>query len=229
MSSLRIADRDIARVFLIDDDESVRNSYGFAVEDMNLTPVQVSEPIVDLDSLIASIDNVTDGVICDYHLNNSRYSRVNGDEIVKELYIKKYPSLLCSRAQDAAFSVRRLRRYIPSIVSANDLTPESIYYSFKACISEFNGQFSQHRKPYRTLIRVENKEDFYVGCMKISAVIPGWDSRTVIDVVLKQEDTVLFDEIRKTLEGGDFFRAFCTVNLGSEDSDEIYICDWEAL
>jgi hypothetical protein len=224
-----IEGRSIERVVLIDDNESVRRNYGYHVDDLDLQPIQIENPFHTMEELFSEIDSATDGVICDYHLNNTTYSPFNGDEIVMNLYKMKLPSLLCSRAAEAAYSVRRYRQFIPNVISANELSPEVVVKSFEICVSEFKGDFRPVRKPYQTLVRIENKEDFHDDTMKVSVVIPGWDTRTMIDIIMKAEDTSLFYDIKNSLNKGEDYRAYATVNLGSESSDEIYIFNWRKL
>lgn len=227
--SLNIQDRQIERVVLIDDNADVRKNYGYHVDDLNLQPFSIENPIRTLDDLLNNFTSDRDGAICDYHLNNSTYSVFNGDEIVKTLYLRKFPALLCSRDSDAPHSIRRLRQYIPNLVFSSDLSSEIIEKSFEISIAEFKGNFRSNRKPYQTLVRIENKDDFQKDCMKVSVVIPGWDTKRMIEIIIKKEETPIFDDIKTSLEYGQDYRAFATVNLGTESPDEIYIHEWRSL
>lgn len=226
---MKIDSAEIERVVLIDDNPSVRKQYSYSVVDLQLEPIQIDKSFRSVEELISFANFSNAGVICDYHLMSTTYSPFNGDEIVTDFYHRQKPSLLCSRAEEAAYAVRRLRQFIPNVISPSDLSPERVVECFEVCIQEFRGKFLPQRKPYQTLVRIENKEDFKEGAMKVSVVIPGWDSQKMIDIVVQQGDTTIFSEMKRTLDAGDDFRAYATVNLGSESSDEIYIYNWKSL
>lgn len=224
MHSLAIQDRNISRIFLVDDNPQIRSLYDDMIDDLELDTHDVTD-VVSVQNLI-SLTNENDGFICDFHLINSRYSPVNGDVIVSQLYQRGVPAVLCSRDAEMAHSVRRYRHSIPCILEARDLNGDSVKESFSTCIKEFSGEFSKKRKPWDTLIRVESIISESQDSARIALVIPGWDASTLIETDIAPEDFNFFDLLLKTLNGGQDFRCRAQVNLDAESVSDIYIKNW---
>jgi hypothetical protein len=224
MQAVNIEGKDISRVFLIDDDPSVRDLYQFHLDDVHVETEKVVS-ISGMDQLLQA-SNDHDGFVCDFHLNNSRYSPINGDVIVSGLYQKKIPAVLCSRDVDTVSSVRRLRHSIPCIIEARDLNVDSIMQSFATCIREFSGNFSKERRPWPTLIRIENIVQRSPTFLRVAVVIPGWEPQSIVEVDILKAEVGLCADIIKAIDGGDVFRCKAQVNLDSESQRDVYVKDW---
>lgn len=225
--SLVIEQHSIDRVALIDDDPEVRASYRLHVEDMDLTAEEIESPW-DIDTFINRMEAYHTGIICDYHLKSTKYSSVDGDIIAARLYQQCFPVILCSRFEGVTASVRGLRRYIPSIMRAEELSQDSVKNAFEICIGEFSGKFRSDRKPYKTVIRIEGARALAGEEIMFSVIIPAWDARTGIDVTVKSADNKIFDSLLTKVSAGSIERVSAQVNLGADNIDDIFITDWIA-
>ncbi|MCL4303712.1 MAG: hypothetical protein KJ077_48950 [Anaerolineae bacterium] len=210
----------IQRIHVIDDNPSVRESYGEVVEDLDLEPILADNHYYDLDNFVQQIVNFGDAAICDHHLRKQDYASFNGAELVAHMYTLKFPALLCTRREDADIDeIRPFRGSIPVLLKPRDLTPENIQVGLQKCISELNDNFQPSRRAWRTLVRIDDVDPeekfFYV-------VVPGWDSQQVIRLRLQD----LPETIKKlVLEGQS--RLHAKVNLGAEANEDLYFEDWE--
>jgi CheY-like chemotaxis protein len=225
--SLSIQDKVIEKVRLIDDDQGVRQSYKFQVEELNIATEEVFGPIVDVPSLLAMFNAKHDAVICDFNLKVKNYSSMNGDEIVSGLYKKNVPVVLCTRAEHLPEAIRRRRRHIPVVLSPSNLSPETLIHAFGMCVEEFKGDFSSIRKPWRTILRIEGGE--LLGnndLLQVNAVIPEWDPSTLISFEWLVGENEALQKVRESVSHGDIVRIYATVNVGADGTDDLYVEDW---
>ncbi|MFK3817033.1 hypothetical protein ACI2KG_10520 [Pseudomonas sp. NPDC089407] len=227
MHAIKIHDREISRILLLDDDPDIRGLYEFSLEDMNVATEEV-EVVKSVQALLSQI-NSADGFVCDLNLNSRKYSPVNGDVIVSALYGKKSPAVLCSRDVDNVSSVRRLRHSIPCVLDARDLNSDNVRSAFEVCIKEFAGQYSTSRKPWPTLIRFENIVLQTNDAVRVAVVIPGWDSQSLVEVDITKADGVIYKNVLQAFKSGDVFRCKAIVNLEVETSRDLYIKDWNLV
>ena len=211
----------IERVSIVDDDERARESYGYALEELGLSPVKEKGPLRDMQEVLERLQTRVDAVICDYHLGKiGNYASFDGDEIVVKCYMNSFPALLCTTYTDLdTYLMRSRKRFIPAILKPDQLDPDNIARGFERCVQEFNGHFQPSRRPWRTLVRVEEVEAeweyFYV-------VISGWSSREKI--------RISFDDLpcnfRSLVKAEKRFHA--QVNVGAENHEDLYFDSWEA-
>jgi hypothetical protein len=219
--TIDVAGKTIRDIEIIDDRDEVRESMAYAVEELRLNPIKYEGPIWDLDDFIRMTLNTTQAAICDHHLRVRDYSPVNGSEIVARLYQNKFPALLCTRWEAADINdMRPLRRYIPVLVSPDGLTPDTIIDGIRQCVDEFHGEFREERRPWRTLVRIEdimrddNGDFFYF-------FVPAWDAQTGFRLPLLAIPEVL----RKS--GKSPHRLHALVNLGADSAEELFFDGWE--
>jgi CheY-like chemotaxis protein len=210
---------NVRRVLVVDDNPNVRETYAYAIEDMQLQPVYEDGPLRSVPETIASLRTKADALVCDYHLRKKNYSRFNGDDLVVETYRSGFPSILCTSYNDFDLTLmRQKRRFIPALVKAEELGPDMIAKAFLRCIAEKQGRFDPSRKPWRTLVRVEEvfpKEEYcYV-------VIPTWNADLKIRVLFCDLPT----RCRNSVTSG--MRMHAQVNIGAEKAEEIYFDAWE--
>ena len=211
----------IERVSIVDDDERAREGCEYALQELGLTPVQEAGPLRDMQGVLDRLQTRVDAVICDYHLGKiGNYASFDGDEIVVKCYMNSFPALLCTTYTDLdTYLMRSRKRFIPAILRPDQLDPDNIARGFERCVQEFNGLFQPSRKPWRTLVRVEEVESkegyFYV-------IIPGWNWRKKIRVSLKD----LPDNVRGLVMPDK--RIFAQVNVGAENHEDLYFDKWEA-
>lgn len=224
--SLAIAHRTLRTVRLIDDEASVRASYRYSVEDLELNAEEVVGPISDSDDFVNMFDPQSDAAICDLNLRSRRYSSLNGDQLVSSLYKVHIPAVLCTKwAGRLPEDVRFRRRQIPVVLSPNDLTSDSIRQAFEVCSNEFAGQFAVSRRPWRTMIRIESGEPIGFNHFRLSLVIPAWSQSIGITFDAPAGDPIIH-AIRAQLEQGEIIRVFGQVNLGAESEEDIYVDAW---
>lgn len=225
--TLNIQDKNINKVRLIDDDHGVRQSYKFQVEELNIDTEEVFGPISDMSSLLRTVDQNSDAVICDFNLKVKNYSTINGDEIVSGLYQRNIPVVLCTRADHLPEAIRRRRRYIPVVLAPANLSPDSLVNAFEVCIDEFKGRFSSFRKPWRTMIRIEGGDVLEgLGLLRVNAVIPEFDPSTLINFEWDMSDNEALRKVRDGIEHGEIVRIYATVNVGADGTDELFVENW---
>ena len=217
----QIENTTIERVSIVDDDERARESYEYSLEELELSPVQEAGPLKDLQQFLQRLPTRADAVLCDYHLRKQgNYASFNGDEIVVACYRDSFPAVLCTTYTDVDINLMRSsRRFIPALLKPDELDPDNIARGFERCIQEFDGRYQPSRKPWRTLVRVEEVEPdedyFYV-------IISGWNPRKKIRVSLDD----LPNNIRPLVKPEKRFHA--QVNVGAENHEDLYFDSWEA-
>jgi hypothetical protein len=224
---LELVGRSIKSVKLIDDDEYVRSNYREYVEDMELAAEEVKGPIRDFTQLLQLFDFKHDAAVCDFDLKTKNYSSWNGDEVVASLYRQGVPAVLCTRWDGhLPQAVRNKRRSIPVVVSPTNFSPEALLSAFTLCLREFRGEFSEHRKPWRALVRVESAETFPDGHFRLNLIVPGWNPNSGLTFVYAPGGNTVLEEVRSRVQKGEIVRAFAQVNLGAETADDVYVEEW---
>jgi len=217
----------IDRVKLIDDDPEVRALYKYSVEDLELFPEEISGPIGDAGTLIETFDSAADAAICDYNLKSKNYANTDGSVVVSKLYSRNVPAVLCTRwAGHVSDQIRYWRRRIPVVLSPNELNPETLLSAFEVCAKEFGGGFSDFRRPWRAMVRVESAEDAGGGHIRLNLVIPSWKSSVGLSYVVPPQPGAVLQDICRRAMVGEVVRSFGQVNLGVESDEDVYIDDW---
>ena len=217
---MQINGHSVRKVLVVDDNPSVRETYAYAIEDLQLQPVYENGPLGSVAEALRVLRRKAEALVCDYHLRKKNYSRFDGDDLVVESYKIGFPSILCTSYNDFEVTLmRNKRRFIPALVKADDLSPEMIARAFGRCVDEHKGTFDPSRRPWRTLVRVEevvpNEDYCYV-------VIPAWNAEQKIRLLFK--DLPL--KLRRGAKSGARFHA--QVNIGAQKPEEIYFDAWEA-
>jgi CheY-like chemotaxis protein len=210
---------EIRRVLIVDDDPEAREGYTYPVEELELAAITETGPIKDIAEFVKALRSRADAIICDYNLSQkSAYSDFKGDAVVAACYNAKIPSLLCTTFTDFDYTINRAHlRLIPAVLLTNSPQPEQIREGYGRCLREFAGVFDSTRKPWRTLVRVEDRDDEGAYC---HVVVPGWNSSAKIRLYLKD----LPDNLEHLMAPGSRFHA--QVNIGAERASELYFVDW---
>ena len=88
------------------------------------------------------------------------------------------------------------------------------------CLNEFGNRFVASRRPWKTLLRIEDVDTS--GAFRFAYVIlPGWNSSEVVRLPL----TLVPAKLRSHVRPGE--RLFASVNKGAEDQSELYFEDFE--
>lgn len=224
MLTLNVAGRDIDNVFLVDDDPDIRCGYELAISDLYISTSEIPA-VISVDQLVERAKE-SDGFICDLLLSKARYSPVNGDVIVSELYKRNVPAVLCSRNADTTNSVRRYRHLIPCVLTDTELNGDTLIKSFAICIDEFKGVFLDKRKPWHALVRVESIVAKHQDCARVALVIPSFDSSHPFEIDVSPSDMPFYNAMIHSLENGDAYRCKAQVNLEAEGWSDLYIKEW---
>ena len=218
---LAIGNKVIDRVVIVDDDDESRRSLAYTLEDLHIEPVLQDQPLPN-DPMVAlkALIERGDGILSDYRLQKKHaYSTFDGDRLVAAANKLGFPAVLCTSYTDSDVTMNRsLRRYIPILLSADDYSPEKVELGFRRCIEEQQGNFDEHRRPFRSLVRVEDVEEnapyFYV-------VVPGWSADQKIRVYYDDMPA----EVRSRIAPG--YRTHAQVNVGAEVPEDLFFDGWE--
>ena len=204
----------IQNVMIADDQPDSRQMIKEHVEDANYKAVVQDEKIGNLDNFIEIIKKKKpDALIIDNHLNQKNYATFTGIHAiikVRKIFLM-LPILLASNyINDDILDIRPYRQYVPVIISS-DMNPDIITQGFKLSQNELNGIYIPERRPWRSLIRVEEmSEDNSYAYI----IIPSWSTRERIKL-----PTFLFPYQDEKLLG---MRFFADVNIGAEKYSDIY-------
>lgn len=223
--SIAIQNRTISSVLVVDDDPYAREGFGYPIEELGLEPILEKGPINNIRNFLADLPAKADVVLCDYHLKKRDYAMYNGDVLLAECYKASIPGLLCTTYTDIDVTLNRdCLRYIPSLLLTTSPEPQMILSSLDHCIQEIDGTFQPCRKPWRTLVRVDefirgdNTEDLVGYCY---VFVPAWNPQKRIRLYINNFPP----EIKPLLEPGK--RLHAHVNLGADTYEELYFVNWE--
>jgi hypothetical protein len=218
--ALVIENTTINRILIIEDDPSARSAYTYPVDDMQLESLMQSDPIVDLEGFLTTSLQRADAAIADHHLRKRNYATTDGAELVARWYPKGFPALLCTRYDTANLSeIRRHRRFVPVLLTPDQLSPEAIAKGLELCVREFRGDLTPARRPWRTLIRVEDVDNEYSHCVYV--VAPGWNANKVIRLEFDEFPSEILPLLVPDC------RLHAKVNIGAEHENDLYFAEWE--
>ena len=223
--ALKIADREISTMCLIDDDSAVRDSYLLNIEDLNLSANSIEGPIDDLAEFIKKHSASSQAAICDQNLTVAGYSKFDGAEIVVNWYQHKFPVILCTKyEQEIAIKLRKFREFIPALLDPDELNPESIQKNLEICINEFNGKILPSREVWNALIRVENIDrETNSNNPDLNVVIPSWQPQKGIRLMMRDLPHDIASQVR---EGT---RLSARANIGAERHEDLFFKDWKLI
>jgi hypothetical protein len=220
--SINIIDRTIDKIAIIDDQADVRESYEFLVDDLGVQSISETGPLTNLTNCVDLVCNKSDAVICDYRLRVKAYSTFDGAELAAEFYKTNFPAVLCTKWHKAMIDeIRQYRRFIPSLIDPARLDTSTIRSGLESCIREFHGEFMAIRRPWRTLVRVEDIQKNEDANVFIYVVVPAWNSNEVI----KLPSGMIPIGICSSLKSGS--RLHAKVNLGAAGNEELFFEEWE--
>ena len=219
--ALTLAGNTITRVKIVDDKPDVRKIMAINVRDAELEPVLEDGPLPPLEEFISTSITNTDAAICDHRLNPGRYARFNGAEAVARFYEHRWPALLCTTWSPADIdAMRRYLRKIPVLIHTDELNPDAIAEGLEYCIRELNNEFLPSRRPWRTLVRVEEVDKEMAPPM-FFVVLSGWHSSDKIRLPLN----IMPSELQSRIKPG--VRLHAQVNKGAESQDNLYFESFE--
>lgn len=205
--------QSIKNIGVIDDKPDARETMSESIEDANFKPVLFNKQLRSLDLFIDELYQSTNAAIFDYHLKIGNFACFNGAEAVAKLYANKFPALLVTTYNKADIDeIRLYRRKIPVLIPGGTATPEMIITGLETCLKEFNNYFSESRKPYRTLIRIE---DIDRERKIIFIIIPAWNPAQVVRIPSRLIPDNLLNNKKTT-------RFFANVNIGAENDEDLF-------
>jgi hypothetical protein len=213
--SIKIADKQIERVSIIDDDDDSRSSMEFTIQDLKLTAVPQNDKVGNIDAFFIQLPAI-DAVVSDHHLKKKNYFPINGAEVIYKCYEKRIPAVLVTRYEQHNYDIRKFRQRIPVILTPDEFDPDSLIKSFEVCINEFNGKFLNGRKAWRTLIRIDDMDEtnFYI-------IIPAWNQNETVSL----SRSLLPEHINRIIQAD--YRLHAEVNIDAEYSSDLYFVSWE--
>lgn len=216
---MKVLERQIDRVAVIDDSPEARAGYTYTVEDASLIAVDQPGPLPPLEDYRRQVSSAADAALCDYHITVQEYASFDGAELVASATRSGFPMVLCTRWEKAHLErLRHLRRWIPALLRPDELEPDSLVDALNRTVEEIVVGPRPARRPWRALVRVEEVDHaggrFYVE-------LPGWHSEDVVALMTSGVPA----EIRDRLTPGS--RHHAQVNLGAESLDDLYFSDWE--
>jgi hypothetical protein len=210
---------DFEKVFIVDDDPTVRMAYALTIEDALLEPVQVEGPLGSLHGFVAGVQMERAGAVCDFELGVRNFATFTGAELVSEWYKSGVPAVLCTRFEKAQLDrIRPYREWIPCLLTPSELNPDSLMESLEVVAREIEGHYRQSRTAYRTLIRVveidpDDERSFLFE-------MPGWSTDTMLRFRLSDVPA----DLRPQIVPG--FRTHVRANLGAEKFEDLYFTNW---
>jgi CheY-like chemotaxis protein len=220
--SITIAGRTLHRAKVVDDDANARRSVALVVNDADLEAIEVAGPLPSLQEFVRQTVEQSDAIVCDHRLKRTNYALFDGAEAVASFYRERFPAVLCTSYVKADIdSMRQYRREIPALFST-PANPDNIARGLEQCIEEFSGHFRPTRKLWRTLIRVEDRNDESVPHL-IYVVVPGWSAAEAIRLPMNLLPTA----IQPNIKPGS--RLFAKTNLGAEKQEDLFFQDFEPV
>ncbi|ESQ07898.1 MAG: response regulator [Thiohalocapsa sp. PB-PSB1] len=216
---LSLEGRDIDRVLIVDDDPEARELYAAYVEDARLEPVLAEERYNSVEQLLKTADDASaQAIVCDFHLSVRNYASFDGASAVARWYERSTPALLCTNFEKAQVDeMRRWRHQIPVLMRPDEFDSDAFIDGIRACLKEFRGEYRLTREPFRTLVRVIDRDEraMYVQ-------VPGWyEPSTAIDLLKVAVPSAVWAAAAPDR------RFHAKVNIGATRMEELYFKDWE--
>jgi len=218
---MQIGGANLDRIAIVDDDKATRDTYEEVVSELSLTPVAETGPLPPLEEYLGLVRTRADAAICDHHLKVQTYARFNGAELVAKWYEQAFPAILCTRFDRTDINdLRPRRKCIPILLNPKEMNPDTLLSGIEQVVRELKGEFKSIRKPWRTLIRIEEVgADSNEGT--INVVVPAWDSKKAISLRLSD----LPRSVQDIATPGK--RLHARVNAGAESDIDLYFDSWE--
>lgn len=223
--SIKLLDREISKIHVIDDDTDSREGYALTVEEIDVETVLQNDKVNNIDSFLLTIGN-DDAVVSDHHLKkSSNYFPVNGANFISRCYEKRIPSVLVTKYELASYhEIRPFKRNIPVVLTPGQFNPDTLINALEQCVNEFKGNLSQTRKTWRTLVQFDDViKDETNNKIMAMAILPSWNRNIVINLKMIE----LPPEIREVAEPE--LCLYAHVNIDAEDPYELYFQNWEML
>lgn len=211
-----IAEKTIERIIIIDDNEEFRSGLEDTVQESQFMAFSQDDKVEDIDVFLQNNIQKDDAIITDHQLKIKNYFPVNGAELVSRCYTINTPAVLVTRYETHIDQIRKFRRNIPVIINPENFEPDTLIKGLEICIKELNGDFKPDRKGWRTLVRIDSLDDNH-----LYLIIPSWNCNDVISI--NRSD--LPENINRIIHPD--MRLHAQINIGSENSNDLYFSNWE--
>lgn len=209
--------RRIDRALIVADEQEARDAYEYVIEEMGIRAHKVTDGLQkQVKPFLASI-NPNDVILCDFHLKRHNYAPCNGDELMALCFQSGFTGALCASLSESLIR-RDYLRYVPGLIRSGNPLAEDLVRAWNRCRRELAGDFEPTRRPWRTLVRVD-EVDHERRCFY--AVVPSWDVRTKVRIY----NDNLPEDMSKLIEPDRRFHAM--VNTGAESSSDLFFYQWE--
>lgn len=207
---------------VLDDDDDKREALVERVIDAGVgwRAVPVNGALQALEELGPRIEELgASAVLCDFHLLKG-YAPFDGAMAASELYRRQVPAVLVTRMADAHRKILPHRRHLPTVCDWNPFSVEEVLAGVRACEIEFDGEWTPRRRPWRTLLHVEDTVPDDPES-QIIVRMPSWEEETLFELpaaIFKHNPRLL-----ETLQRGDVFWA--QVNQGAKAKEDLYFAE----
>jgi CheY-like chemotaxis protein len=165
------------KIIIIDDEKDSAETAAWDLEEAGYEPILIVDGSFNgIDELISRIPDDTNAVVCDQRLRKSGFATFNGSDLIAVLYDRKIPAILNTQYFDIDdVPIRKHRHKIPVLLSKqyDVLDENTVEVGISKCLDEFEGRFSNERKPHRNIIRVIDYDKKYKEEV-VDVIIPSW-------------------------------------------------------
>lgn len=209
---------------VVDDNPAARGTMTEELEEFGIAVDALDGPFHSKEAAYQALRRGrSQGLVCDYQLDQHDYAQFNGAEFVAYCYDQKFPGVLVTRySSDMVTEIRPWRHLIPALLTPRELTDdvEHVQKIFDKCMREvLLGEFSPDRRPWQTLLRIENVDSTSRNAL---VIIPAWDAPGGDNGVKLPFSMFPANLLPQLKEGSRFFGM---VNLGAEKHEDVYIKD----
>jgi CheY-like chemotaxis protein len=175
---LTMNDKPLKRVAVVNDTATNRDEMAESLSEIGLEPIIQTFRLGSIEECIATVTTQAEAAILEHHFKSGHYANFMGAEAVAQLYRQQFPSLLVTAWAEAdRDNIHPFRRHIPVLIRSSQVEPETIMGGFEQCLNEFKNSYSTERKPWRTLVRIEEVNR---DLEKVYAMVPAWNPRQVV-------------------------------------------------
>jgi CheY-like chemotaxis protein len=206
-----------SRVTVIDDDEDGCEEISDHLRDFGFEPSAVTGRFDDrLAEMVDAIEATNPSfVICDNRLQPRQMANFYGVSVVKTLVERRQPAmLLTTYASPDRVSLRASRFDVPVIVDRGAFSPEHLSDYFEICRREIVANPVDHRRPRRSLIRIDGVSIDQLPVLDV--VVPTWRPDHAVSIPI----SCVAPELHGALKPGVYLLG--EVNIGASDEDELY-------
>jgi hypothetical protein len=213
------------RVAILEDDPTALERLSDLIKWVGGVPVPSSPSAPELVDLKDFLKNETISMlVCDHRLyEHGDYAHYTGAKAIADSYKNGFGGVLITSYEesDAESSIREYRRWIPSLIHASNLKPETLLTAIWKADSEVRKKIiERNRVPYRTIMTIQRIIETGAGKI-VKVIMSQWDTKIEVGFPLHLIPYAFQCEI----EPGQLLIA--KVNIDTERAEELYFDDFE--